>query len=96
MEDRALLGGDRRVGRGCCLREKDRNPVGAHRVEGERAGTGAPNAQGKKNHMDKSLLSRTALVNFTLSRTFLIHMETPLCAKLRTQHGGTESLILSV
>ena len=28
--------------------------------------------------------------------TFLIHMETPLCAKLRTQHGGTESLILSV
>ena len=35
-------------------------------------------------------------MNFTLSRTFLIHMETPLCAKLRTQHGGTESLILSV
>ena len=28
--------------------------------------------------------------------TFLIHMETPLCVKLRTQHGGTESLILSV
>ena len=38
----------------------------------------------------------SCLVNFTLSRTFLIHMETPLCAKLRTQHGGTESLILSV
>ena len=25
-----------------------------------------------------------------------VGMETPLCAKLRTQHGGTESLILSV
>ena len=25
---------------------------------------GAPNAQGKKNHMDKSLLSSRALVNF--------------------------------
>ena len=35
-------------------------------------------------------------MNLSLSGTFLIHMETPLCAKLRTQHGGTESLILSV
>ena len=46
--------------------------------------------------MDKSLLSRRALVNLTLSGKFLIPMETPLCVKLRTQHGGTESLILSV
>ena len=39
-----------------------------------KAEPGDPNSQGKKNHMDKSLLSRRALVNFTLSRTFLIHM----------------------
>ena len=32
---------------------------------------GAPNAQGKKNHMDKSLLSRRALVNLTLWGMFL-------------------------
>ena len=46
--------------------------------------------------MDKSLLSRRALVNLTLSGKFLIPMETPLCVKLHTQHGGTESLMLSV
>ena len=46
--------------------------------------------------MDKSLLSRRALVNLTLSGKFVIPMETPLCVKLRTQHGGTESLMLSV
>ena len=46
--------------------------------------------------MDKSLLSRRALVNLTLSGKFLIPMETPLCVKLRTHHRGTVSLILSV
>ena len=35
-------------------------------------------------------------MNLTLSGTFLIPTETPLCVKLCTQHGGTESLILSV
>ena len=46
--------------------------------------------------MDKSLLSKRALMNLTLSGKFFIPTETPLCVKLRTQHGGTESLILSV
>ena len=63
---------------------------------GAGAEPGDPNAQGKENNMDKSLLSRRALVNLTLSGKFLIPMETPLCVKLRTQHGGTESLMLSV
>ena len=46
--------------------------------------------------MDKSLLSRRALVNLTVSGKFLVPIGTPLCVKLRTQHGGTESLMLSV
>ena len=57
---------------------------------------GDRNAQGKENNMHKSLLSRRALVNLTLTGNFLIPGETPLCVKLRTQHEGTESLILSV
>ena len=64
--------------------------------QGAGAEPGDPNAQGKENNMDKSLLSRRALVNLTLSGNFLIPTETPLCVKLRTQHEGTESLILSV
>ena len=35
--------------------------------------------------MDKSLLSRRALVNLTLSGTFLFPMETPLSVKLCTE-----------
>ena len=41
--------------------------------------------------MDKSLLSRRALVNLTLSGIFLFPMETPLSVKLCTEHGDTES-----
>ena len=52
--------------------------------------------RGRQNHMDKSLPSRRALVNLTLSGTFLAPTETPLCVKLGTQHRGTESLILAV
>ena len=42
--------------------------------------------RGRQNHMDKSLPSRRALVNLTLSGTFLAPTETPLCVKLGTQH----------
>ena len=35
--------------------------------------------------------SRRALVNLTLSGTFLFPMETPLSVKLCTEHGDTES-----
>ena len=52
--------------------------------------------RGRQTHMHKSLLSRRALVNLTLSAKFLVPMETPLCANLCTQHRGTESLILCV
>ena len=47
--------------------------------------------RGRQNHMDKSLPSRRALVNLTLSGTFLFPMETPLSVKLCTEHGDTES-----
>ena len=63
---------------------------------GAGAEPGDPKAQGKENNVDKSLLSRRALVNLTLSGKCLIPTETSLCVKLRTQHGGTESLMLSV
>ncbi|MBS4111591.1 hypothetical protein KG031_11395, partial [Streptococcus pneumoniae] len=46
--------------------------------QGAGAEPGDPNAQGKENNMDKSLLCRRALVNLTLSGKFLIPMETPL------------------
>ena len=60
---------------------------------GAGAEPGAPNAQGKKNHMDKSLLSRRALVNLTLSGTFLFPMETPLSVKLCTEHGAPKNKV---
>ena len=47
----------------------------------------------RQDHMDKSLLFSIALVNLTLSGTFLIPTETHLCVKLHAQHRGTESLI---
>ena len=52
--------------------------------------------RGRQNHIDQSFLCRRALVNLTLSGTFLAPMETPLFVKLHTQHRGTGSLILSV
>ena len=52
--------------------------------------------RGRQNHMHKSLISRRALVNLTLSGTFLAPTETPLCVKLHSKYRGTESLIHSV
>ena len=49
--------------------------------------------RGRQEHMDKTFLFSIALVNLTLSGTFLIPTETHLCVKLRAQHRGTESLI---
>ena len=54
---------------------------------------GEPNAQGKGNHMEKSLLCIRALVNLSLWGTFLALTETSLCVMLHTQHRGTGSLI---
>ena len=47
--------------------------------------------RGRQNHMNKSLLSKRALVNLTLSGSFFFPMETPLSLKLCTEHGDTES-----
>ena len=52
--------------------------------------------RGRQNHIDQSFLCRRALVNFTLSGTFLAPMESPLFVKLHTQHRDTGSLILSM
>ena len=49
-----------------------------------------PTHRGRQNHMDRSMLCRRALVNLSLWRTFLAPVGTPLCVKLRTQHGGRE------
>ena len=57
---------------------------------------GDPHAGERQNHMDKTLLSRRDLVKLSVSGKLLAPTGTPLCVKLRTQHTGTESLILSV
>ena len=43
--------------------------------------------RGRQDHMDKPLLFSIALVNLTLSGTFLIPTETHLCVKLRSQRA---------
>ena len=43
--------------------------------------------RGRQDHMDKPLLFSIALMNLTLSGSFLIPMETHLCVKLRPQRA---------
>ena len=53
---------------------------------GAGADPGDPHTQGKGNRMDKSLLSRSALVNLSLCGMFLAPTRTSLCGKLHSQH----------
>ena len=43
--------------------------------------------RGRQDHMDKPLLFSIALMNLTLSGSFLIPTETHLCVKLRAQRA---------
>ena len=43
--------------------------------------------RGRQDHMDKPLLFSIALMNLTLSGSFLIPTETHLCVKLRLQRA---------
>ena len=47
--------------------------------------------RGRENRMDKSLLSRSALVNLSLWGMFLAPTGTSLCGKLHCQHRDTET-----